>query len=126
MAIMGIGIDIIEISRVESIIARFGHQLAHRVLRKNEYVLYKKHRSPARFLAKRFAAKEAVAKSFSVGIRNGLAFNQFEIFNDTLGKPRIRLHKAAKILARKMGVKSVHVSLSDEISYACATVIIES
>ena len=79
-----------------------------------------------RFLAKRFAVKEAAAKAFGTGIRNGLAFNQFEVFNDELGKPRLRLWGEALKLAEKLGVVNMHVTLADERHYACATVIIES
>ncbi len=77
-------------------------------------------------LAKRFAVKEAAAKAFGTGIRNGLAFNQFEVVNDALGKPTLRLHSRAAELAVELGVKSLHVTLADERRYACATVIIES
>jgi holo-[acyl-carrier protein] synthase len=87
--------------------------------------VYQQHQQPVRFLAKRFAVKEAAAKAFGTGIRNGLAFNQFEVFNDGLGKPNIRLHARAAELAQQMGVTSIHVSLADERRYACATVIIE-
>lgn len=76
--------------------------------------------------AKRFAVKEAAAKAFGTGIRNGLAFNQFEVFNDELGKPRLRLWGEALKLAEKLGVAHMHVTLADERHYACATVIIES
>ncbi|EIC1280768.1 holo-ACP synthase, partial [Salmonella enterica subsp. enterica serovar Java] len=56
----------------------------------------------------------------------GLAFNQFEVFNDELGKPRLRLWGEALILAEKLGVAHMHVTLADERHYACATVILES
>ena len=71
-------------------------------------------------------APEAAAKAFGTGIRNGLAFNQFEVFNDELGKPRLRLWGEALKLAEKLGVAHMHVTLADERHYACATVIIES
>ena len=60
------------------------------------------------------------------GIRNGLAFNQFEVFNDELGKPRLRLWGEALKLAEKLGVAHMHVTIADERHYASATVIIES
>ncbi len=86
----------------------------------------KPHQQPVRFLAKRFAVKEAAAKAFGTGIRNGLAFNQFEVFNDELGKPNLRLWGEAQKLAGEMGVAAMHVTLADERHYACATVIVES
>ncbi|ELY4080601.1 holo-ACP synthase [Cronobacter sakazakii] len=126
MAILGLGTDIVEIDRIEAVISRSGDRLAKRVLSANEWAQYQAHQQPVRFLAKRFAVKEAAAKAFGTGIRNGLAFNQFEVFNDKLGKPKLRLWDEAERLAARMGVTSVHVTLADERHYACATVIIES
>ncbi|EPU0991801.1 holo-ACP synthase [Cronobacter turicensis] len=126
MAILGLGTDIVEIDRIEAVISRSGDRLAKRVLSANEWAQYQEHQQPVRFLAKRFAVKEAAAKAFGTGIRNGLAFNQFEVFNDELGKPKLRLWDEAERLAARMGVISVHVTLADERHYACATVIIES
>ncbi|MEA1064289.1 holo-ACP synthase [Erwinia sp. HR93] len=125
MAILGLGTDIVEICRIEAVLARSGDKLARRILAQAEFARYKSHQQPARFLAKRFAVKEAAAKAFGTGIRNGLAFAQFEVINDELGKPQLRFHGAAGELARRMGVCAVHVSLADERRYACATVIIE-
>ncbi|MGY5955854.1 Holo-[acyl-carrier-protein] synthase [Kosakonia sp. BK9b] len=126
MAILGLGTDIVEIVRIEAVIARSGDRLAKRVLSANEWVQYQAHQQPVRFLAKRFAVKEAAAKAFGTGIRNGLAFNQFEVYNDELGKPCLRLWDEAQRLAGQLGVRSMHVTLADERHYACATVILES
>ena len=123
MAILGLGTDIVEISRIEAVVERTGERLARRILSPSEW---QQHQHPVRFLAKRFAVKEAAAKAFGTGIRNGLAFNQFEVVNDALGKPTLRLHSRAAELAVELGVKSLHVTLADERRYACATVIIES
>ena len=78
------------------------------------------------FSGEAFCSQEVAAKAFGTGIRNGLAFNQFEVFNDELGKPRLRLWGEALKLAEKLGVAHMHVTLADERHYACATVIIES
>ena len=126
MAILGLGTDIVEISRIEAVVERSGEKLAQRILSPAEWQHYQQHQQPIRFLAKRFAVKEAAAKAFGTGIRNGLAFNQFEVVNDSLGKPMLRLHQRAAELAAELGVKSLHVTLADERRYACATVIIES
>ncbi|OKP04005.1 holo-ACP synthase [Xenorhabdus eapokensis] len=126
MAILGLGTDIVEISRIEEIVGRSGERLARRVLSDGEWLQYQQHNQPVRFLAKRFAVKEAAAKAFGTGIRNGLAFNQFEVINDPLGKPALKLHGEAEVLANKLRVKSMHVTLADERRYACATVILEN
>ncbi|CCW29848.1 holo-ACP synthase [Xenorhabdus nematophila] len=126
MAIIGLGTDIVEISRIEKIVGRSGERLAKRILSDKEWLQYQQHNQPIRFLAKRFAVKEAAAKALGTGIRNGLAFNQFEVVNDLLGKPTLKLHGEADVLANKLNVRSTHVTLADERRYACATVILES
>lgn len=126
MAILGLGTDIVEIARIEAVVARSGDRLAERILSPNEWLQYQKHHQRTRYLAKRFAVKEAAAKALGTGIRQGLAFDQFEVSNDELGKPMITLRDGALALAQKMGVMRIHVTLADERRYACATVIIES
>ncbi|RPE02311.1 holo-ACP synthase [Candidatus Pantoea deserta] len=126
MAILGLGTDIVEIERIAGVIERSGDRLARRVLSEAEWQQYQSHQQPVRFLAKRFAVKEAAAKAFGTGIRGGLAFNQFEVYNDALGKPGLRFFNHAGEVAEKLGVRQVHVTLADERHYACATVIIES
>lgn len=126
MAIVGLGTDIVEITRIESVIERSADSLAKRILTEHEYAQYQQQAKPARFLAKRFAVKEAAAKALGTGIRNGLAFNQFEITNDELGKPLLSLSGEALKLANNLKSTHFHVSITDERHYAAATVIIES
>ncbi len=77
--------------------------------------------------AKRFAVKEAAAKAFGTGIRNGLAFNQFEVFNESWENHVCGCGAEALTLAEKLSVwRNMHVTLADERHYACATVILES
>ncbi|MEY8712075.1 holo-ACP synthase [Mangrovibacter phragmitis] len=125
MAIVGIGTDIVEIARIEAVMARTGERFAKRILHANEWQQFAAHQQPARFLAKRFAVKEAASKAMGTGIRNGLAFEQFEVVNDALGKPQLCLHGEAAALAERLGVSSIHVTIADERHYACASVIFE-
>ncbi|MEQ5112890.1 holo-ACP synthase [Providencia vermicola] len=125
MAIVGLGTDIVEITRIESVIERTGDSLAKRILTEKEFLQYQQQAKPARFLAKRFAVKEAAAKALGTGIRNGLAFNQFEVTNDELGKPLLNLKGEALKLAESLNAIRFHVSITDERHYASATVIIE-
>jgi len=125
MAILGLGIDIVAIARIKIIVMRSNNKLAQRILHPLELKSYLQHQQAVRFLAKRFAVKEAAMKALGMGMHNGLRFNQFEVFNDKLGKPFLRLHQRAKELMAEFGMASLHVSLSDEEHYACATVIIE-
>lgn len=110
MAILGLGSDIVEIERIADVISRSGDRLARRVLSEAEWQQYQQHRQPVRFLAKRFAVKEAAAKAFGTGIRGGLAFNQFEVYNDALGKPLLRFFDHAAEVAQRLGVQHVHVT----------------
>lgn len=126
MAIVGLGTDIVEITRIESVIERSADSLAKRILTEYEYTQYQQQTKPARFLAKRFAVKEAAAKALGTGFRNGLAFNQFEVTNDELGKPLLSLSGEALKLANNLKATHFHVSITDERHYAAATVIIES
>ena len=126
MAILGLGTDIVEIARIDAVIARSGDRLARRVLSDFEWAVWEQHQQPVRFLAARFAGKEAADKALGTGIRSGLELTQLEDYNDELGKPKLRLWGEAKGLAERMGVSSIHVTLADERHYACATVIIES
>lgn len=126
MAILGLGTDIVEIARIEAAIGRSGDRLARRILSDSEWKIWETHAQPVRFLAKRFAVKEAAAKALGTGIRSGLAFEQFEVSNNALGKPELRLLGAAGELAADLGVAHIHVTLADERRYACATVILES
>lgn len=126
MAIIGFGIDFVEVIRFEKINQNLKWSLAKKILSLQEMEEYKKNSKPAVFLAKRFSAKEAAVKALGTGFCNGLYLNQFEIFNDYLGKPNLNFLGKAKILARSMGVNYIHLSISDIKKYACAAVIIES
>ncbi len=125
MAIVGLGTDIAEIERVEKALARTGVAFAERILTADEMMVFHQSKQQGRFLAKRFAAKEAASKALGTGIAMGVSFQDFMISNDELGKPVLTLRNKALELATKMSVANVHVSISDERHYAVATVIYE-
>ncbi|MEO3986073.1 holo-ACP synthase [Plesiomonas shigelloides] len=125
MAIFGLGTDIVEIERIAKVHERSGDRLAQRILTANELAQYQASAQPVRFLAKRFAVKEAAAKALGTGIRSGLAFNQFEVCNDALGKPCLHLHGVAAEMAACYGITHLHVTIADERHYAVATVLLE-
>ncbi|MCW5196492.1 holo-ACP synthase [Buchnera aphidicola (Pemphigus obesinymphae)] len=126
MAIIGIGIDIIKISRIEKIINRLNSKLAKRILSKKEFCQYLIIKNKINFLAKRFAAKEAAAKALGFGIRDGIKFSDFEVYNDNYGSSKLLLLNQAKKLAHSMNIKRNHINLTDEKKYAYAIVIFES
>lgn len=125
MTIIGIGIDIVKISRITKLIESYNNKFSKKILSKYEIIKYSISDKKNRFLAKRFAAKEAAAKAFGTGFNLGITFKQFELYNNNLGKPNIRYFDKIKILAKKLGIKNTHVSITDEQKYVCALVIIE-
>ncbi|KJY85468.1 ACP synthase [Vibrio galatheae] len=126
MAIVGLGTDIAEIERVEKAFSRSGDAFAKRVLTQTELGKFATLKQQGRFLAKRFAAKEAASKALGTGIALGVSFQDFEVTNDELGKPVLTLTGKALELAKQKQVGHIHLSISDERHYAVATVILES
>jgi len=127
MKIFGIGTDIINIKRMEKSIKKNGDNFINKVFSKNEISYCKKKKNPFPFYAKRFAAKEALSKALGTGIRKGIKFKNIEITNDNFGKPSIELKgTTATFLKKKIKTKKydIHLSLSDDIPWAQATVII--
>lgn len=129
MAIVGLGTDIVEIARMEGVISRDTtpnkDAFAKRVLIGSELAIFTASRFPARFLAKRFAVKEAASKALGTGIACGVSFHDFEVSHDPLGKPILRFLGVAKQLADKQGVTSIFLTIADEKRYAVATVLLE-
>lgn len=125
MAIVGLGTDIVEISRIEQSLAR-SPRLVQRVLTETEQLIYQQHAQPARYFAKRFAAKEAASKALGTGIGRGISFQHFEVSNDELGRPVLTLTDAAKTLAEQLGAQKIWLSITDEQAFASATVIFET
>ena len=125
MAIVGLGTDIVEISRIEQSLQR-SPRLVQRVLTETEQAIYQQHTQPARYFAKRFAAKEAAAKALGTGIGRGISFQHFEVSNDAQGRPQLLLLAQAATLAATLGVQRCWLSITDEQAYASATVIFEA
>lgn len=121
----GIGTDLIRVARLEAVLRRRGDRFARRILADTEYAGYLAAADRAAFLAKRFAAKEAAAKALGTGIRDGLRLAHFEVENDPLGRPRLRLRARAAELAGQLGVGTAHLSLADEGGWALAFVVLE-
>lgn len=125
MAIVGLGTDVVEIVRIASQLAK-SQRLAERVLTPTEIATFKAHTFPERFLAKRFAAKEAAVKALGTGIGNGVSFQHVEVVNLASGQPTLVFSGKFAELCEKRGVSRSFISISDEQHYAVATVILES
>lgn len=125
MKIIGLGIDIVEISRIKRNLCIFKEKFAKRILTHIEWLEFLVHKSPEYFLAKRFAAKEAASKAFGTGFQDGITFNQFEIYKNKYGKPSLRFFSKAKEMKNSLQVKKVHISIADERKYVFSVVILE-
>ena len=127
MKIFGIGTDIVNINRMDKSLKKNGEVLKNRIFSRNEINYCETKSNPSKFFAKRFAAKEAFSKALGTGIRKGINFKDIEIFNDSFGKPFIKLKgSTANFLKKKIKSTkySIYLSLSDDVPWAQATVII--
>ena len=123
--IHGIGIDIVAVSRMRENIDQYGDRFAGKILSEQDLVEYASVSSPAHYLAKRFAAKEALTKALGTGFRDGISLKNIRIRNETTGKPGIICVGRADEIMSSLGIVSCHLSLSDERDYACACVVLE-
>lgn len=124
MAVLGLGTDIIEIGRLQQQLEK-SDRLPKRILTELEYSIYQQHKYPVRYLAKRFAAKEAAVKALGTGIGNGIGWQQLEITNGDLGEPKLSYTGTFLQLCERRGITHALLSISDEQHYAVATVLLE-
>ena len=125
--IVGIGIDLVEVVRVERADRRHGARFLARVFTDGEQ--RDANVAPERrweMLAARFAAKEACLKGLGTGWSQGLALRQVEVVREGSGRPTLRLNGAAAQRAETLGVRQAHVSLTHQRSAAAAMVVLES
>ena len=123
--IYGVGSDLIEIPRVERILARFGERFAQRILCESELRRFRAHTKPAAYLAKRFAAKEAFTKALGTGIHAPANWHGVWVINLESGKPQLEYSPELARLLRDRGIQRSHLTLTDERGMAAATVILE-
>lgn len=120
--IFGVGTDIVRIDRMEVNIGRYGHRFARRILTTEEYDEYTTVRRQARFLAKRFAAKEAAVKALGTGFSDGISPRHIAVAHDPRGKPTLAYNGRAEEVCREVCIRDSHLSLADEEEYAIAFV----
>jgi holo-[acyl-carrier protein] synthase len=127
--IYGIGTDIIQISRVEAALARHGDRFAHKILGLEEFEKYVRRRDKVdargvRFLATRFAAKEAFSKAIGLGMRMPMTWRSVQVLNAPSGRPIVVTSGVLKDHMEKNGL-TAQVSITDEADYAVAFVVVE-
>lgn len=126
LRVIGTGVDMVEIHRVELSIERFGERFLGRVFTARERAYCEDRRKgAAQSFALRFAAKEAFAKALGTGIRLGVNWKDIEVQSDSLGRPAIALHGGAATAAKKAGIQRTHLSLSHDGPLAVAFVVVE-
>lgn len=122
--IFGIGTDIVQLSRVESVYERFGDAFARRVLMDEEYRLYTAAKRPVRFLAMRFAAKEAIVKAMGTGFANGMWVRDAGTVPDELGQPQVIYSERGRAMCEKLGIGDGYLSLTDEAGFVLAVAVL--
>lgn len=125
MQIYGIGTDIVKIERIATMWKEHGLNFAKRILSNHELeVLAQQKTNEAAFLAKRFAAKEAVAKALGTGFRDDVLITQVGVETDAKGKPSVMFYGQTKEYVQSLGAIELQISLADEQDYVVAFVII--
>lgn len=122
--IHGIGTDIVQVARMRQSLERYGERFARRVLAASEQDGFSASRDPARFLAKRFAAKEAFGKAFGTGVTAPATLHAVAVDHDELGKPLFCFDDSLADFLRARGLNA-HLSLTDEMDYVVAFALIE-
>src|SRR5246127_2572300 len=126
MSVIGIGVDLVDCARIEHSLERFGDRFLHRVFTDGEISYSNSMKFPARHLAARFAAKEAVSKAFGTGIGKAMGWRNIDIRKKKSGEPFLVLHGGAESLATKRGVTSALITLSHTEHHAVACVVLEA
>jgi len=125
MSVIGIGVDLIECARIQRSIDRFGDRFLHRVFTDGEIEYSLSMKFPARHLAARFAAKEAVSKAFGTGIGKAMGWRNIDVRKKPSGEPFLVFSGPAQELAAKRGVTSALITLSHTEHHAMASVVLE-
>lgn len=123
--IYGVGTDLVSVKRIEEALFRHGDRFLHRILSEAEVAEYAGSSQPARFLAKRFAAKEAFSKAWGTGIGAAVGWHDVSVGHDSKGKPLINASPVLREKFTQEKIVAAHLSLSDEDEHALAFVVLE-
>jgi len=124
--IYGIGVDVLQLARIERCYQRFGEHFVERLLMPAERAQLARTRRPERFLAMRFAAKEAVVKAMGTGFAHGAWIRDIGIVQDKWGKPEIVYSARGERVRRRLGVGAGHVTLTDEAGLIVAVAVLSA
>jgi holo-[acyl-carrier protein] synthase len=124
--IFGVGTDIVELSRIQSTYDRFGDHFVQRLLMPAELELFARSKSPVRFLAMRFAGKEATVKAMGTGFAHGVWLRDVGILSNKWGRPLVIWSERGQRVCERLGVGSGHVSLTDDAGLVVAFSVVET
>ena len=124
--IIGLGLDIAEIDRIQAAIARHGEPILERLYTRREVAYCERHKNKFERYAARFAAKEAAMKALGTGWRQGVRWRDIEVANAPGGKPALELAGVARELADRLGVKTISLSITHSGNLALAQVVFEN
>jgi holo-[acyl-carrier protein] synthase len=122
--VISVGTDILRVARIDEVLSRQGDRLVRRILTPREQEEYYSSKQPSRLLAKRFAAKEAIAKSLGTGIGRGVSWQDIQIGHNEHGAPTVELEGGARQVALARGGLRVELSLADELEYVVAFAVL--
>jgi len=122
--IFGVGTDIVELSRIQETYDRFGDHFVNRLLMDEERALFERNKWPVRFLAMRFAAKEATVKAMGTGFAHGVWVRDVGAINNDWGRPLVIWSERGKAVCEKLGIGEGHVSLSDDAGLILAFAVV--
>jgi holo-[acyl-carrier protein] synthase len=125
MSILGIGVDLIEVERIQHSLDRFGERFMKRVFTEGEITYCQSMKFPARHFAARFAAKEAVSKAFGTGIGKAMSWRDIDVHKKESGEPFLVLHGGADKLAKAHAMRGAWISLSHTEHHAVAMIVIQ-
>ena len=122
--IFGIGIDVLKAERIDGVLARRGERFIERLLMPEERAQLARTQRPKRFLAMRFAAKEAIVKAMGTGFANGVWIRDVGVVQNRLGKPEVVYSERGEQVRRALGIGEGHVTLTDEAGLVVAVAVL--
>lgn len=124
--IFGVGTDVVELSRIQATYERFGEHFVERILMDEEIALFRRSKQPVRFLAMRFAGKEAAVKAMGTGFAHGVWMRDVGITNNEWGRPLVIWSERGQAVCDRLGIGAGHVSLTDDAGLIIAFAVVET
>jgi len=122
--IFGIGIDVLELERIQRVYRKYGQHFVERLLLPAEQAQFARTARPERFLAMRFAAKEAIVKAMGTGFSHGMWIRDVGVVQNSWGKPEVIYSERGQKMSEKLGIGDSHITLTDEAGLVVAVAVL--